>query len=71
MLVAGEILNIFLLFGISNKNIFFIKKKKNVVNNSNIYDEFDLKILTYNVKNKHYTHTNLLKTNTIDFKLRG
>ena len=31
MLVAGETLNIFLLTGISNINIFFIKKKNSVV----------------------------------------
>ena len=46
MLVA---LNIFLLSGISNINIFFIKKKNNVVVNSNIYDKVALKILNYNV----------------------
>ena len=38
MLVAGETLNIFLLTGISNINIFFIKKKNDVVVDSNIYD---------------------------------
>ena len=38
MLVAGETFNIFLLTGISNINIFFKRKKKNVVVNSNIYD---------------------------------
>ena len=36
MLVAGETLNIFLLPGILNINIFFIKKKNNVSVNSNI-----------------------------------
>ena len=60
MLVAEETLNIFLLTGISNINIFFIKKKNNVVVNSNIYDYFASKIPTYNVKrrkkkNGHYT----------------
>ena len=42
MLVAGETLNIFLLTGISNINIFFIKKKNNVFVNSNIYGEGDM-----------------------------
>ena len=49
MLVAGETLHIFLLTGISNINIFFIKKKNNVVVNSNIHDKVALKILNYNV----------------------
>ena len=52
MLVAGETLNIFLLTGISNINIFFIKKKNAVVVNSNIYDEFASTILTNNIKKK-------------------
>ena len=47
MLVAGETPNIFLLAGISNINIFFVKKKNNVVVNINIYDTFASKILTY------------------------
>ena len=51
MFVAGETINIFLLTGVLNINIFFIKKKNNVVVTSNIYDQFALKILTYNVKN--------------------
>ena len=38
MLVAGEILIIFLLAGISNINIFLIKKKNIVFITSNIYD---------------------------------
>ena len=38
MFVAGETLNIFHLTGISNMNIFLIKKKKNVVVTSTIYD---------------------------------
>ena len=38
MLVAWETLNIFLLPGISKINIFFEKKKNNVVVNSNSYD---------------------------------
>ena len=54
MLVAGETFNIFLQTGISNINIFLIKKKNNVVITSNIYDKVASKIMTYNVK-KHYT----------------
>ena len=38
MLVAGETFNIFLLTGISNINIYLIKKKNNVVGTSNNYD---------------------------------
>ena len=38
MLVAGETPYIFLLTGISNIDIFFIKKKNNVVVYRNIYD---------------------------------
>ena len=57
MSVAGETLNIFLLTGISKINIFFIKKKNNVVVNSIIYGEFASKILNNNVKK---TETNLL-----------
>jgi hypothetical protein len=56
MLVAGETLNIFLLTGISNINIFLIKKKNNMAITSRIYDEFASKIMTYNVKKKHYTN---------------
>ena len=56
MVMAGETLNIFLLTGISNINIFFLKKKKNVVVNSKLH-------LNY--------AKSLLKTNTIDFHLRG
>ena len=52
MLVAGETLNIFLLAGISIINIFFIKKKNNVVVNRNISGKFATKILNYNVKKK-------------------
>ena len=48
MLVAWETLNIFLLAGILNINIFFIKKKNNVVDNSNIYDKGVSKIPNYN-----------------------
>ena len=43
--------------------------KNNVVITSNIYDNFASKIMTYIIKN--ITHTNLLRTNTIDFHLRG
>ena len=42
MLLAGETLNIFLLTAVSNINIFFIKKKNNVVVYSNIHDLFAL-----------------------------
>ena len=52
MLVAGETLNIFLLTGISNINIFFIKKKKIVVIYSNIHDKFPSKNLANNIKIK-------------------
>ena len=51
MLVAGEALNIFLLTGLSNKDIFFINMKNNVLVISNIYDQFASKFLTYIVKN--------------------
>ena len=54
--VAGETFNIFLLAAISNRNIFLIKKKNNVVVTSTIYDYFASKILTYNVK-KNITQT--------------
>ena len=49
MLVAGETLHILLLTGILNINIFFIKKKNNVVVNSKIYDKVASKLLNYNV----------------------
>ena len=52
MLLAGETLNIFLLTGISNINIFSIKKKKNVVVYSNIHDKFASTNLRYNFKKK-------------------
>ena len=39
MLLAGDTLNMFLLTGISNINMFFIKKKKNVVVYNNIHDK--------------------------------
>ena len=55
MFVAGEIFNFFILTGISNINIFFIKNKSNFVVTSNICDKFASKILTYNVK-KNYTN---------------
>ena len=54
MLVAGEALNIFLLTGLSNKDIFFINKKNNVVVISNIYVYFASKFLTYKVKKYIY-----------------
>ena len=57
MLVAGETLNIFLLTGVSNINIVFIKKKNNVVADKNLYDWLASKILTYKVKKKrHFTN---------------
>ena len=50
--------DIFLLTGISNMNIFFIKKKINVDCVSNIHDKFPSTNLTWNlkkrVKNTHY-----------------
>ena len=52
MLLAGENLNIFLLTGILNINIFFIKKKVNVVVHSNIHDKFSSKNITYKLKKK-------------------
>ena len=61
MLVAVETFNIFLLTGISNINIFFKKKKNNVVvtNKTNYY--FASKLLTYNIKKKHYRNKFILK----------
>ena len=50
MLVAGEILNIFLLTGISNINVSLIKKMNTVVFINNIYDKFTSIIMTSNVK---------------------
>ena len=55
MLMAWETFNIFLLTGISHINIFLIRKNNNVVVTINIYDLFASKIVTYNVKKKHYT----------------
>ena len=52
MLLAEDRLNIFLLTGISNIIIFFIKKKMNVVVYSNIYDKFASTNLTCNLKLK-------------------
>ena len=66
MLVGGDTPNFFLLNGMSNIDIFFIKKVNDVVGNSNSYDEFALIVLTFNNikkdKNRYYT---------IDFYLRG
>ena len=62
MLVTGDKLNIFLLTGIPNINIFFIKKMNNVVVKSNKYDIQQRKKIDI-------TQTNLLKTNPIDFHL--
>ena len=50
MLLTGETLNIFLLTGISNKNIFSIKKKNNVIVYSNIDDKFAFTNLTYHLR---------------------
>jgi hypothetical protein len=59
MLVAGETLNIFLLTGISNIIIVFIKKKNNVDVNKNIYVRFASKIVNKIVKKKiDITQTN-------------
>jgi hypothetical protein len=52
MLVAGKALNIFLLTGILNINIFFIIKKNDVVVNGNIYDNSLLK--NPDLKSKKY-----------------
>ena len=49
-MVAGDTLNIFLLTGISNMNIFFRKKMKNLIVDSNIYDKFASKIMIFNKK---------------------
>ena len=75
MLVAGETLIIFILTGISNMNIFFIKKKKHVVVYSNIHDKFASTNLTYSIKKKRknlkldITQFFLLQTNRIYFQL--
>ena len=52
MFMAGETLNFFLLTGISNINIFFVKKKKNVVVHSKFHDNFASTKLTYDLKIK-------------------
>ena len=57
ILLAGETLNIFLLTGISNINIFLIKKKVNVVVYSNIYDKFSSKNLAGKLKNNNNKRT--------------
>ena len=63
MLVAGKTHNIFLLTGISNINIVFIKKKNYVFVNRNIYGKFDSNILNYvkQKQTKNITQTYLLK----------
>ena len=48
LLLAGETPNIFLLTGISNRNICFMKKKKSMVVYINIHDDFAFKNLTLN-----------------------
>ena len=55
MVLVGETLNIFFLTGVSNRNIFFIKKNKNVVVCSNSYDTFASTNLTYNLKQNRKT----------------
>ena len=57
MLMAWDTLNIFLLTGISSINIFFIRKMNNVVVNSNIYDKFASKVLTFNNKKRNKKQT--------------
>ena len=52
MLLVGETLNIFVLTGIFNINIFFIMKNMNVVVYSNIQNKFASTNLTYNLKMK-------------------
>ena len=47
ILLAWETLKMFLLAGISKRNIFCRKKKKNVVVYSDIYDKFISSNLTY------------------------
>ena len=49
MLLAGETINIFLQTGISNINICFKKKKKNVVVYRNIHNKFASTTLKYNL----------------------
>ena len=48
MLLAGDTLYSFLLSGISNRNIFVMKEKENVVVYNNIHDKFLLKTLHIN-----------------------
>ena len=47
ILLAWETLNILLLTGISKRNVFYRKKKKNVVVSSKIHDKFISSNLTY------------------------
>ena len=52
ILLAWQTLNIFIPTGISKRNIFCRKKKKNVVVYNNIYDKFISSNLTYKLKIK-------------------
>ena len=52
MLLAEETLTIFLLAGISNINIFFIKKKINGLFYSNIHDKFTSTNITFKLQKK-------------------
>ena len=61
MLLAGQTLNIFLLAGISNENIFCIKKKKNVVVYSNTHDKFASTNLRYKKNKKKTEHNKIFK----------
>ena len=67
MLSTGETPYIFLLTGISNVNIFFVKNMKNMVVYNNIHDKFGYAKLTYNLKKrkekKKTLHKTLHKTN--------
>ena len=52
MSLAGEPLNILLLTGISNGNIFFMKMKQDVIVYSNINNKFAFTNLTYELNKK-------------------
>ena len=67
ILLAEETLNIFLLTGISNINMFFIKKNMNVIVYSNIHDKFAFTNLSWNLK-KNFKKTNF-KIDIIHFSV--
>ena len=81
MLVAEKTLNIFLLAGISNINIFFLKKKNDVelietfmfslMKEILLKTQRILKKKIQKYKEIDITKTNLFTANTIDFHLRG